>query len=117
MYKLLGIYKKEWEKQTINLYFFQLWVSMLLEHQVWMICIVANFQKSCIILQSCSSFFFCLHGQPSAVSRGYLFSHFRVISSICFSVPEALFALSFSFLSKRFFFVHAKAALERSRNQ
>ena len=33
------------------------------------------------------------------------------------SVSEALFALSFSFLSERFFFVHAKAALVRSRNQ
>ena len=36
MYKLLGTYQEESEKQTINhdLYFFQLWVSMLLEHQV-----------------------------------------------------------------------------------
>ena len=34
MYKLLGTYQEEWEKQTINhdQYFFQLWVSMLLEH-------------------------------------------------------------------------------------
>ena len=51
------------------------------------------------------------------------FFHFRVLSSIlsltflCSSVSEALFALSFSFLSERFFFVHAKAALARSRNQ
>ena len=36
MYKLLGTYQEEFEKQTINhdLYFFQLWVPMLLEHQV-----------------------------------------------------------------------------------
>ena len=54
--------------------------------------------------------------------RGFLFSHFRVLSSIlslsflCFSVSEALFTLSFSFLSEPFFFVHDKAALARSRN-
>ena len=38
-YKLIGTYKEEWEKQKIihDLYFFQLWVPMLLEHQVWMI--------------------------------------------------------------------------------
>ena len=37
MYKLLGTYQEEWEKQTINhyLYFFQLWVSMLLEIQFY----------------------------------------------------------------------------------
>ena len=61
--------------------------------------------------------------QSSAVSRGYLFSHFHVLSSIslsflCSSVSEALFALRFSFLSECvLFFVHAKAALARSRNQ
>ena len=49
-----------------------------------------------------------------AVSRGFLFSHFRVLSSIlslsflCSSVSDALFALSFSFLSERFFFVLQK---------
>ena len=49
-----------------------------------------------------------------------VFSHFHVLSSILslfflsFSVSEALIALSFSFLSERFFFVHAKAALARS---
>ena len=53
--------------------------------------------------------------------RGFLFSHFRVLSTIlslsflCSSVSEALFTLSFSFLSERFFFVHHKAALARSR--
>ena len=39
------------------------------------------------------------------------------LSFLCSSVSEALFALSFSFRSERFFFVHAKAALARSRNQ
>ena len=49
--------------------------------------------------------------------------HFPVLSSIlslsflCSSVSEALFTLSFSYLSERFFFVHDKAALARSRNQ
>ena len=47
--------------------------------------------------------------------------HFPVLSSIlrlsflCSSVSEALFTLSFSYLSERFFFVHDKAALARSR--
>ena len=46
--------------------------------------------------------------------RGFLFSHFPVVSSIlslyflCSSISEALFTLSFSFLSKRFFFVMIK---------
>ena len=37
----------------------------------------------------------------------------------CFviSVSEALFALSLPFLSERFFFIHAKAALAHSLNQ
>ena len=45
---------------------------------------------------------------------GFLFSHFRFLSSIlslsfvCSSVSEALFILSFSFLSERFFFVMIK---------
>ena len=43
--------------------------------------------------------------------------HFRVLPSIlslsflCSSVSEALFSLSFSYQSERFFFVHDKAAL------
>ena len=71
MYKLLGTYQEEWEEQTINhdLYFFQLWVSMLLDHQVWMISIVANSSES---FQSCSSFFFCLHGQPKLFASDHL---------------------------------------------
>ena len=39
------------------------------------------------------------------------------LSLICSSVSEALFALSFSFLSEHFFLVHAKAALVYSRNE
>ena len=42
----------------------------------------------------------------------FLFSHLILsISFLCSSITEALFALSFSFLSDCFFFVHAKAAL------
>ena len=47
--------------------------------------------------------------------RGFLISHFRVLSSIlslsflCSSVSEALFTLSFSFLSERFFFLMIKS--------
>ena len=37
------------------------------------------------------------------------------LSFLCSSVYEALFALSFSFLSERFSSVHAKAALAYSR--
>ena len=33
------------------------------------------------------------------------------VSFLCSSVSEALFTLSFSYLSERFFFVHDKAAL------
>ena len=36
------------------------------------------------------------------------------LSFLCSSVSEALFILSFSYLSERFFFVHDKAALARS---
>ena len=49
-----------------------------------------------------------------------IFSFSRLIFSLsflCSSVSEALFALSFSFLSECFFFVHAKAALAYSRNE
>ena len=65
MYKLLGTYQEEWEKQTINhdLYFFQLWVSMLLKHQVWMISIDANFSEKLPVL---------LHGQPKLFASDQL---------------------------------------------
>ena len=144
MYKLLGTYQEEWEKQKIShdLYFFQLWVSMLLEHQVWMISIVANFSEklpvlfffllpsvsttnlSCLLATTFSSlrFLFNFTSLQSFESgqRGFLFSLFQVLSSIlslsflCSSVSEALFT---PFLSECFFFVHDKAALARSRNQ
>ena len=39
------------------------------------------------------------------------------LSFLCSSVSEAPFALSFPFLSERFFFVHAKAALAHSQNE
>ena len=46
-----------------------------------------------------------------------IFASYPQSSAVLYSVSEALFALSFSFLSERFFFVHAKSALARSRNQ
>ena len=47
--------------------------------------------------------------------RCFLFSRLILsISSFCSSVSETLFALSFSFLSECFFFVHAKGALAYS---
>ena len=49
---------------------------------------------------------------------GFLFSHLILsFSFLCSSVSDALFVLSFSFLSERFFFVHAKSALAYSRNE
>ena len=67
MYKLLGTYQEEWEKQTINhdLYFFQLWVSMLIEHQVWMISIVANFSEKLPVLFFFLLLFFCQSPRPT----------------------------------------------------
>ena len=48
----------------------------------------------------------------------FLFSRLILrLSFLCSSVAEGLFTLSFPFLSERFFFVHAKAALARSLNQ
>ena len=49
-----------------------------------------------------------------------ILSFSRLILSLpflCSSVSEALLALSFSFLSERFFFVHAKAVLACSQNE
>ena len=146
MYKL---YQEEWEKQTIyhDLYFFQLWVSMLLEHQVWMISIVANFSEklpvlffflllsvatanlSCLLETTFSSlrylFNFTSLQSFESGQRGFLFSFSGVILNpqpffplfFCLWSSEALFTLSFSYLSERFFFVHDKAALARSQNQ
>ena len=62
-----------------------------------------------LFFSSCSFF-----GFPSCSS----FSHLILsLSFLCSSVYEALFALSFSFLSERFSSVHAKAALAYSRNE
>ena len=88
---------------------------------------VSTTNLSCLLATTFSSlrFLFNFTSLQSFESgqRGFLFSHFQVLSSIlslsflCSSVSEALFTLSFSFLSERFFFVHDKAALARSRNQ
>ena len=88
---------------------------------------VSTVNLSCLLATTFSSlrFLFNFTSLQSFESgqRGFLFSHFRVLSSIlslsflCSSVSEALFTLSFSFLSERFFFVHDKAALACSRNQ
>ena len=46
------------------------------------------------------------------------FSHLiLILSFLCSSVSEALFALSFSFLSECFSSIDAKAALEYSQNE
>ena len=115
-------------------YFFQLWVSMLLEHHlndkhscqlfkkasslVLLSSSVSTANLSCLLATTFSSlrFLFNFTSLQSFESgqRGFLFSHFRVLSSIlslsflCSSVSEALFTLSFSFLSERFFFVMIK---------
>ena len=88
---------------------------------------VSTANLSCFLATafSCLRFLFNFTSLQSFESgqTGFLFSHFQVLSSIlglsflCSSVSEALFTLSFSFLSERFFFVHDKAALARSRNQ
>ena len=85
---------------------------------------VSTANLSCLLATTFSSlrFIFKFTSLQSFESgqRGFLFSHFRVLSSIlslsflCSSVSEALFTLNFSFLSERFFFVHDKAALARS---
>ena len=79
---------------------------------------VSTANLSCLLATTFSSlrFLFNFTSLQSFESgqRGFLFSHFRVLSSIlrlsflCSSVSEALFTLSFSFLSERFFFVMIK---------
>ena len=88
---------------------------------------VSTTNLSCLLATTFSSLRFLFNFTSlqyfESGQRGFLFSHFRVLSSIlslsflCSSVSEALFTLSFSFRSERFFFVHDKAALARSRNQ
>ena len=139
--KLLGTYQEEWEKQTINhdLYFFQLWVSMLLEHQVWMTSIVANFSEKLPVL------FFFLLLSPRLASNHLLQSYISLqlhLASIFwewtvwFSIfsflrlilnPQPFFPLFFrlwgsvysKFLISKwtFLFRRDRAALARSRNQ
>ena len=41
--------------------------------------LLPTFQNSCIILQSCSSFFFCLHGQPKLFASDHLLQSFRFL--------------------------------------
>ena len=85
---------------------------------------VATANLSCLLETTFSSlrFLFNFTSLQSFESgqRGFLFSFSGVILSLsflCSSLSEALFTLSFSYLSERFFFVHDKAALVRSRNQ
>ena len=81
-------------------------------------CLTANL--SCLLATTSSSLRFLSNSLSSPhfnllrVARRCLswFSVFlfsRLILSLCSSVSEALFALSFSFLSERFFFIHALA--------
>ena len=98
IYKLSGTYQEEWEKQTINhdLYFFQLWVSMLLEHQVWMISIVARKASSLVLLSSSVSTtnLSCLLA-TTFTSLRFLFN-FTSLQS--FESGQALFFVVFYFL-------------------
>ena len=80
---------------------------------------VSTANLSCLLATTFSSLrflfnFTSLREWTGPISRGFLFSHFRVLSSIlslsflCSSVSEAQFTLSFSFLSERFFLVMIK---------
>ena len=78
---------------------------------------VATANLSCL-LETTFSNFTSLQSFES-VQRGFLFSFSGVILNPqpFFPLFFCLFTLSFSYLSERFFFVHDKAALARSRNQ
>ena len=82
---------------------------------------VATANLSCLLETTFSSlrFLFNFTSLQSFESgqRGFLFSFSGVAFLSSVLVSEALFTLSFSYLSERFFFVHDKAALARSRNQ
>ena len=79
---------------------------------------VSTANLSCLLATTFSNlrFFFNFTSLQSFESgqRVFLFSHFRVLSSIlslsflCSSVSEALFTLSLSFLSERLFFIMLK---------
>ena len=81
---------------------------------------VATANLSCLLETTFSSlrFLFNFTSLQSFESgqRGFLFSFSGVILNPQPFFP-ALFTLSFSYLSERFFFVHDKAALARSQNQ
>ena len=88
---------------------------------------VSTANLSCLLATTFSSlrFLFNFTSLQSFESgqRGFLFSHFQVLSSIlslsflCYFVSEAPFTLSFSYLSERFFLSMIKLTLARSRNQ
>ena len=84
---------------------------------------VATANLSCLLESTFSSlrFLFNFTSLQSFESgqRGFLFSFSGVIlkPQPFFPLFFSLFTLSFSYLSERFFFVHDKAALARSRNQ
>ena len=59
------------------------------------------------VARSCFSWFSVFLFSPLVLSLSFL----------CSSVSDALFALSFSFLSECFFFVHVKSALAYNRNE
>ena len=62
---------------------------------------------------------FLIMGRASSflVFLDFLFFIFASYTQFFSTISEALFALSFSFLSECFFFVHAKAALAHSLNE
>ena len=96
-------------------------IILTLPYSTVSIGIPQGFQESVWFIQKFLLTVFVLSGLwPGAISRGFLFLIFASYPQpffLCSSVSEALFALSFSFLCERFFFVHAKAALEYSRNE
>ena len=102
MYKLLGTYQEEWEKQTINhdLYFFQLWVPMYVVRTSSL-----NDKHSCQLFRKASSLVFL----SSSVSMANLscllettFSSLRFLFNFTslqsFESGQALFLVVFYFL-------------------
>ena len=87
---------------------------------IFLLLSVSTANLSCLLAITFSSlrFLFNFTSLQSFESgqRGFLFSHFPVLSSIlslsflCSSVSEALFTLSFSFLSELFVFFHVQGA-------
>ena len=77
---------------------------------------VSTANLSCL-LETTTSPRFKLLRVDSVVLYFLIFRSFPQSSAFLSSVLLSLFTLSFSFVSERFFFVHDKAALARSRNQ